>query len=449
MFLTMMKKQTISNVEELKVLQDENDLIIEKLKKFKIHTRLMELSKKQQAVKELCVIVENGVCYAVQRVKTIIRYMDEYTLHDETHLFRVLEHMENIILDDVINMMSPLELALLILSAFYHDIGMAPSERQVKIYKMLITKDEELEPAELMVLKEFQSYCKSNPQLQKRIEVAKNNKDFGRATLLENHRVTEYIRTNHAKNIKSIIRHIEENEKWAMGLTYKEFEFGKYLAKICESHNEPILELKNNLIHTSIPVASSEYMNTLFTCIVLRLADLFDFDAKRTPKVLFEHLDVRDPISLREWQKHRAVNAWNIGPERIMFSAQCEHPVIEKAIRDFCSYIESELNACELALKKMHDLCRPNIGMMYNLDLPSKVDVSNIKAKNDYDGNPLYYYRDLNFSLDQTRIVNLLMGTSLYGNSAVTLRELLQNAIDACRVRVLFEKNGETIMNRK
>ncbi|MEK4425380.1 HD domain-containing protein [Solibacillus sp. FSL K6-1523] len=401
----------------------------------KIYNKLLELSKDDSDVNSLVTIVENGVSYALDRTKIIIRYMDEYTLHDETHLHRVLTLMEKLIPESTLNNLKPLELSLLILSAYFHDLGMAPMEKEIKIYKGLISKEEKLSKEEEKMFEDFNLYCEAKVSLKHRIDHAYKNEDKGLARVLENHRVTEYIRINHGKKVKNIIQEIENNETWAMGLKYKNFGFGKYLSKICESHNENILEINNPLLSTSIPVASDEYLNSIFIAVVLRLADILDFDAERTPDVLYNHLDIRNPISMQEWQKHRSIQSWSISSERIMFAAECEHPAIEKTIKDFCNYIEEELYACKIVLNNMYDRQREDLKTIYDMPLPYEVETIEVRAKVDYDGNPIYIYKDLSFNLDQNEIIKLLMGTSLYGNSHVAFRELLQNAIDACRFR--------------
>ncbi|KFF55613.1 hypothetical protein CM50_00495 [Bacillus subtilis] len=401
----------------------------------KIYKRLVELSKNSSEIRSLLTIVEGGVSYAETRAKTIIRYMDEYTLHDETHLYRVLSLMEKIIPDKTLNNLQALELSLLILSAFFHDLGMSPKEREIKIYKGLIDTEQELSTEEKLLLEDFNIYCETKTDLKQRIDNAYSKGNSGLAKMLENYRLTEYIRINHATKIKEIIQEIENNEKWSNGLKYNNFRFGRYLAKICESHNENILEINNSLIKTSIPVSPNEYLNSVFISIVLRLADILDFDAERTPDILYNHLDIQNPISIQEWSKHRSIHSWSISEQQIMFAAECEHPVIEKTIKEFCEYIEEELYKCKMVLNEMQDRIRDNLKKIYSLPLPYKVDTTEVSAKIDYDGNPIYIYKDLKFNLDQAEIIKLLMGTSLYGNNSVVIRELIQNAIDACKVR--------------
>jgi molecular chaperone HtpG len=65
-----------------------------------------------------------------------------------------------------------------------------------------------------------------------------------------------------------------------------------------------------------------------------------------------------------------------------------------------------------------------------------QVDRRKIQAKKDIiSGKSIYRYHDTKFSLSKKQIIDLLMGTKLYGKPEVALRELLQNSIDACLLR--------------
>ncbi|WP_147328274.1 ATP-binding protein [Dorea formicigenerans] len=169
---------------------------------------------------------------------------------------------------------------------------------------------------------------------------------------------------------------------------------------------------------------------------ILRLADIIDFDPKRTPSVLFSHLAVKNPVSLNEWKKHQSINAWTISPKRILFSAQCEHPAIEATILAFCNQIDEELRNGTVILSNLSD---DGMGInmeTYKIPLPPQVDRRKIQAKKDIiSGKPIYRYHDTKFSLSKKQIIDLLMGTKLYGKPEVALRELLQNSIDACLLR--------------
>ena len=52
-----------------------------------------------------------------------------------------------------------------------------------------------------------------------------------------------------------------------------------------------------------------------------------------------------------------------------------------------------------------------------------------------------YLYKDLSLRLNQSAIMSLLMGEKLYSHPGVALRELIQNALDACDVRRRLEES--------
>ena len=106
---------------------DYKEEILSRLNKNEIYIVLKEKCSEKDS--EVVSLVESVVSYAYQRTKTIIKHMGEFTLHDGDHLFRVLHLMDKLLTKGVINNLSVPELMLLILSAFMHDIGMAPDEK--------------------------------------------------------------------------------------------------------------------------------------------------------------------------------------------------------------------------------------------------------------------------------------------------------------------------------
>src|SRR5262245_3546803 len=50
----------------------------------------------------------------------------DFTLHDAGHGYRVAERMATIVPVDLLQSLSPYELAFLLMSAYLHDIGMTP-----------------------------------------------------------------------------------------------------------------------------------------------------------------------------------------------------------------------------------------------------------------------------------------------------------------------------------
>ncbi len=373
--------------------------------------------------------VDSIVESAHQRTKLITRNMREYTLHDADHLFRVLEHMGRLIPNEVLCTLSVPELALLILSAFLHDVGMAPPEHEIQQWFSFWDRPLPVTRAISEPTKQFGRFVKGHPRLASDIANAERDGQGTSAQLIKEYLVAEHIRTTHAQRAQDIIQ-----SEYRDALIFRNRNLTPLLGRLCKSHNEDAISLQS--LESSLIFENDVYACLPFIGVVLRLADLLDFDAKRTPDVLFANLRIEHPVSLEEWKKHRAISGWVIKPRQIAFAADCGHPAIEASIRHFCNVIDTELLACSKVLSTLQDGLRGSLGPKYNLDLPAQVNRDQIRPALSSSGHPLYKFSDTRFTLSQREIIDLLMGKALYGNQPdVAIREALQNSIDTCRER--------------
>ncbi|MBO8092264.1 MAG: ATP-binding protein [Prosthecochloris sp.] len=398
---------------------------------------LKEKCDEDPAGTQVLEVVDSATYYAFQRTKSIIRHMGEFTLHDGDHLFRVLSMMERLLSDEQLHALNIPELMLLVLTSFFHDIGMAADEKDVIAWKkvwdaapVFESEEEELE------FKKFQRFYFSRPDDRDWIEDCIYKGDQTSADRAKAHIVTDYIRTTHAERAKQIIK-----KDWMNKVLFRDTDLTVEFASICFSHNEdPLCVLDLDPAYLCGP---DLYANLQLVATLLRIADILDFDAKRTPSILFSHLYVRHPVSIREWNKHRAVEAWSITPDIIQFHAKCGHPAIEASINKFCDLIDAELGACNNILASINHSDRRFSGAC-GIKLPLRVNRSKIETQKDIDGDPIYMYRQTQFNLSKKQVIDLLMGTKLYGNPEVALRELIQNSIDACLLREALEKTWAT-----
>lgn len=407
-----------------------------RLEKSNIFISLKGKCDSDPAGSQALTLIDYATFYAFQRTKTILKHMGEFTLHDGDHLFRVLSLMERLLSPDQIKELSVPELMLLILSAFFHDIGMAPDEADVQAWKKyfdaepVFANDHEKNEFEL-----FQRFCAARPEQIDRINSHMRQGDISAAELAGNYLICDYIRLTHADRARHIIQ-----RDWVNKIRYRDADLTVEFASICFSHNEDaltVLDLDKNYL-----CGPNTFACLPMVAAILRLADLLDFDAKRTPIVLFSHLFVRHPVSIQEWNKHRAVEAWTISPNLIQFHAKCTHPAIQSSINAFCDVIDQELGACNNILSSLNDYNK-NLGRNLIIKIPFKVDRSKIETKRMIDGKPEFLYRETQFNLSKNQVIDLLMGTKLYGDPEVALRELLQNSIDACLLRDAMESSWE------
>lgn len=353
----------------------------------------------------------------------------DYTLHTPEHSRKLLHIAEYIIPKETLDNLSDLELAVMIMSFYLHDIGMVVDEaRRKKLY----------------VDSEFLEFLDSEKDFKDRLEVLRNeiaSAPADKKSLYENQlaqiheaAITKYLRPLHNKKAtyESTITELEKQR--ADLFTCETRSFRDQLIAICASHNEKtsILELKDEEGSYELNknyVCSDQRLNMQFCAAVLRLSDILDFDAERTPDILFRALGIEDKklpgfkISLQEWNKQMAVKSVEFKDTEIEVQADSNSPSIGESIKKMCEDIEREIrDTTSFLLNAPKD-----IADKYKLEVPLIVK-ANIVRKG---------YADKNYAihLDEKSIMTLLMGENLYERAQVALRELIQNSIDACILR--------------
>ncbi|MGD8782019.1 MAG: ATP-binding protein [Ignavibacteria bacterium] len=415
-----------------KILDDWREETQARIKNSLLYIILQKKCDNDPYGKHVTALVDDAIYYAYHRTKLVLRFMGEYTLHDGEHLFRVLKIMEILLGEESISKLSIPEIMLLILTAFFHDIGMAPAEKEVRSWKK-IWEAKQPTHEELEEYEKFNRFFEAKPERVNEYKKYIQNEEYSKSELILDGLISEYIRITHSDRSRNII-----DNDWNGKIKYKDVDLTYEFAQLCFSHNTDAFTLLE--LDQSLNCGNKVFICLPFIGVILRLADILDFDSKRTPQVLFSHLTVRNPVSLAEWKKHISVESWDISQRHIGYSAKCEHPAIESTINKFCDQIDKELISCNNILTNLHDDAREEFNSIYKISFPPKVDRSKIKAKKTIFGKPIYKYHDTFFNLNKQQVIDLLMGTKLYGDPSVALRELLQNSIDACLLRQAMEK---------
>lgn len=324
----------------------------------------------------------------------ISQVFPSYTLHDVNHSLRIMEYMDKIIGD--IGKLTDLEIMILVSSALLHDIGMAPTEEEVSLIK-----EGKLEYNGF----KYQAFLKKF--------------NFNHIEAIQ-----DYIRLVHAKRSSE---YIKNNLKEIFTIpSMPAVTYEDVVAKVCASHTENHDWLEANL-ETNKEKGPYEY-NEKYCAIVLRLADILDFDSQRTPSKLFDTLTL-NRISKDEWKQHFIVeNKEKIkedtnGIKYVSLFGKCGNSFIHRKILKYIDWINIELYNSIQITSKMNE--------KYQLHFGDHV-INRIESKG-------YTIADLKLTIDYQQITSLLMGEQIYGNKKMGLRELVQNSIDACRVRKEIE----------
>ncbi len=359
-----------------------------------------EISSRVAEIVDECRPVLNQVC----------RHFPEYTLHDQDHGFRTATNMGKIIPPATLARLNSIELSMLIYASCLHDIGMAATNAEL---------------AEWLPSKTGQDFIAASDRWTNLLQSAKARNDAMAQRRIEDMAFTDYLRLHHAqRGADFITTRLGSAGSSEHRIAIRQVNYAHLVSKIVASHWQDVHHLRGQDFRRD-ELVREHAVNMQYIAIILRLADLLDLDPERTPSVLLDFINPQDPTSAQEWAKHRSIQGWVINERTIRFQARCSHPAIQKGLREWMEYIDQEREECLLVVRDN----REEIASKYELQLLEPVPTDTIQS----DGT--YIFGDFRFQLDYDRIVSLLMGTQLWKDSTVALRELLQNSIDTCRHR--------------
>ncbi|MEJ8804313.1 HD domain-containing protein [Pontibacter sp. H249] len=362
----------------------------------------------------------------------------EYTKHDISHINKVLKLLDWLIPEETANSMTSGDWLMIVLAIYFHDLG------------MLVTEDE------------FNNRINSDfPKFKNDILNNTSNSDFtNKVNALEKNKAErflyqEFVRSKHAERIKNWITAKSTDNLGVCEPIVKEIiellkplddKLKKDLAMICESHHLNDLDDFNKYkVVYRYGSDEQEAVNLHYCALILRTADLLHITSDRTPSTEFRLINPSDPKSQEEWYKQMAVTAVSPKPK------QDKDGKIDRSIQsdtvEVTAYFKEEngaigffgliayLNFARKELLQNHKWAQEaQIKHGSKFNFPWKdIDDSSIETEG-------FEKKLFEFKLDQSRILQLLVGHTLYNDSTVVLRELIQNAIDAVRLQNHIDK---------
>lgn len=334
--------------------------------------------------------VDKVIEYANDILQHINNVFTNYTDHGIKHSINVMNYMYELITD--IDELSELEVTILICSALLHDIGMVANDSEIKDIKA-----DKLILGERKYSKVLEKYGEEKIALQ------------------------ECIRPVHAIRSKE---HIDKHMNAELFLVPAStvISFQNELGLICMAHNEDFEWIGGNLLEES-PKGEFD-LNLQYIAVLLRISDYLDIDAQRAPLYLYKYLKPKEFSDL-EWRQHFVIENYDkvrhsesMGIKEIVFHGSSKDPSVYRKLSKYFDDISGEL-------KNAVRLCETYKKEKYSLPLRTDV-VNNIHTSG-------FKFPDLRLSLNYAAVTNLLMGEHIYGNKKYGLRELIQNAIDACK----------------
>ncbi|TDD85498.1 HD domain-containing protein [Actinomadura rubrisoli] len=161
---------------------------------------------------------------------------------------------------------------------------------------------------------------------------------------------------------------------------------------------------------------------------VLTVSYALTLDLVRLPDIVARHLGIPHPVTLPELRATVLDRAkWVLQSDCLVLGAECHHPAELKGLRQYAGQVDALLHTIRQG-------CGDHSTMQVLTRLPSRASAEGVTPRTDDDGRPIFQ-RVSRFRLDERRVQDLLMGEQLYQDRGLAVRELYQNALDACRYR--------------
>lgn len=331
--------------------------------------------------------IESDISKILTRIPAMF---SNYTNHDITHSLRVADYMVSL-LPAPIEEYSHTELAIMLISAILHDVGMPVSETE------------------------------SSLDITKQDEIRRNH----------------HIRSEEFVLKKASIDYFKID-------TNSEVNFQKIVSLIVRSHGEDICWIEKNINDDEEYGVDS--VNPIFIACLLRLSDYLDFDSRRTPYSLFDYLQLTS-VSYEEWRKHFPITNYNkINKERqIYFNGRCEEPEVYHQIAKYFEDIEKEIKRGKLLLFECEKKYKIDISdNILNKIEHDKFSSVNLQFNMDYAAITNILMGE-NLYSDKTVVIRELLQNSI--DACLVKHELCKNKATnySPEIKIIIDSNKITI----
>lgn len=406
--------------------------------------------------------------FSKDHLKRVQAFFGEFDDHSVSHSEHVLEYMANLMGQEQLEKLSVYDLFFLAAAAYVHDWGMALTDYEKEV---LLLAEEQPLPANIPTVSDCKAIIKENEnsifankkkdapslpilpnkeealikylaqlyhdyldfrngytedyrKLSDEADEKKKNKSI--AAFNKSVRV-EYLRQTHAQRSSDYIRNWPLLEE-----PLQSRDLFTALASVVSAHVEPFSTV--DALDSSMPFPlvdiqdDSNVANLQFCAMLLRIGDILHFSYDRAPAVIRKEKIFTSAYSEQQWQFKKNVTVQVSSSGNVRFHAFCPTPQQYGFLQTYIGFVNDEID--------YFNALAPHWPERYRLPL---THVKNqVKAQN----NAFETRPDLKFTLNQNKIIQLLMGVQLYSDPYTCLRELYQNALDACRCVLPMRKQN-------
>lgn len=395
-----------------------------RLLSYKLEQHLVEVCNNSTYANLLSVWnINKKMCQDV--LSTVVMNYPHYTKHDISHCEAIITNIEMLLGEDAIRVLSPTDTWLLLHAAYLHDIGMAVECK--KIEENWESKEfqdylHELENSNDDSLAENAKFINSlGDKLGEKEDVIAWPVRVRYAVILL---IADYYRRQHAEDSKAYIKHMGsafQIDLGSNGLIQQRLIM--LLGDIVCLHTESSQKILDLDYRTN--GFNADYAHPRFLAQMLRMGDLLDADNNRFNPVNESVFGEIPESSKTHWEKHASARHILITPDIIEYRADCSKLEVYRETRVFLSWLKEEVNFWALNWKNiMPETIKgsaPRLGKC-ELLLDGVPDIQGLS--------------DLRFSISPEKAFEVIEGSNIYEDRFVFLREVIQNALDACKIQL-------------
>jgi len=379
-------------------------------------------------------------------------FFEEYTDHGIEHVQDVLESAKAIIHQDSFCELSEEDIMVLILSIFLHDLGMHIS---FDGFKALLNGDfddvrvdyfDEFTWKQLWEQYTIESKRFSDKQIRNIFGV---DVEEGFAIKIPDLRNARKLDGDGRKLIGEFLR--RHHARLAHEIALKGFP-GKEITPFAEKLDEKLKDLLGLVarshgmeVRTTFDYLKQRFQKSwknfkdvkvIYLMTLLRISDLIQIHSGRASKMILKARSLSSPVAQMEWQAHQDIDDVNLkmdDPELINVHAS---PVTSKSffkLQSLFKYIQYELDMSWAILGEVYSYH----SNYKKLKIKYRRITSNIDDNREFSQTVNYVPEIIHFDAEPDLLKLLIK--PLYGDDpSYGVRELIQNAVDACRERQYF-----------
>ncbi|MCH5158737.1 MAG: ATP-binding protein [Clostridiales bacterium] len=380
-------------------------------------------------------------------------FFPDYTLHGITHVNMVLELADRLIPDDTLKKLTARDVSVLISSIVLHDIGMFITEDG--LFKLIFNEnandkidilDKNSWKSEWSIyLKKINRY--NDQQLLDLFgsslpiyEPSKNTNELKRLDRLV---YGEFIRRQHPR----LAHHISLNS-FPGNVNKDIFEHCEQLAKqrdiiglIARSHGMNLRDTEYYIKRLYADDVRPNGIPIFYLMSILRLADYLDAGEHRAPFELEDRQEISISISKKEWKWNQCINIDNYSlsenKDKLTIQASPQNTLDFIKIKNWLNDLQHELDISWAILAEKYD------ASVYNLSI-HRIESNLLNEETRKSMGNSFLTKEAKLSANPNLLKHLIR--PLYGDDpSYGVRELIQNAVDACIERqYIEEKQGNS-----